>query len=140
MREGVPVRVHGWAGQTDVLALRCVGHHVQGSVGVISQTGGEALSFESNSAVRIQEISSEALLVRSCATRPKIADVLYNQEGEKQRGGQKPEVDVEVSWTMLSGVFIRVCKLRTLAILYVEVDMLLRSLSFETSQHCQSPL
>ena len=63
MSEGVPVRVDSWAGQTDVLELRCVGYHIKGSVGVVFQRGGEASLVESDSAVRIQEISSEARLV-----------------------------------------------------------------------------
>jgi hypothetical protein len=84
--------------------------------------------------VRIREIGSEALLVRSRASRPKIADVLYNQEGEKQRGGQEPEVDVKVSWAMLGGILelMRLCKLPTLAIFHVPVDMLLWSRGLES--------
>lgn len=42
---------------------------------------------------------------------------------------------------MLSGFLdlMRLRKLPTLAILYVPVDMLLRSLSLESCQHCYSP-
>ena len=140
--KGVPILIDGRARQTDVLALRCVGHHVQSSVREISQTGDKASPFESDSAVRIREISIEGILIRSQASRPKIADVLNNQEGEKQCGGQEPEVDVEESWTMLSRFIelMRLFKLPTLTILYVPVDMLLRSRSLESGQHCHSPL
>lgn len=111
---------------------------------MVSESGGEAVLFDLDSALRIWEISSEACLVRPRDLRMRSEDVLClcNREGEQQNSGEEPDVDVEVLSARSMGVleFIRVCKLLTLAVRYVVVRMLPRSLDFKTCQHRQCPL
>lgn len=64
MGESIPVCVNGWIRQPDVLMFRCVGYHVQRAVGMVSESSGEAMRFELNSASRIRKVGGEATLVR----------------------------------------------------------------------------
>ena len=64
MGEGIPVCVNFWIRQPDILRFRCIKYDIQGAVGMVSESGDEAMRFELNSALRIRKIGGEASLVR----------------------------------------------------------------------------